>query len=196
MEQLLIEFAAWFVRRNGMQNEIIALDGKRVRGSNIHLLHVLATRCGIVLAQIDIDNKNNESIEISNVLDQLDITGAVVTAHTLNCQKPIAKKIREKGADYFLSLKGNQGSLFEEAQNYFVNKKPLDCVEEIDKAHGCLEIRRCWSTSDIEWLTEGHSEWRDLKSICCIERERHIKGNISQETAFYISSTEAMPGEH
>ena len=67
---------------------------------------MLATQCGIVLAQVDIDNKVNESTEIPDILDKLNIEGAVVTADALNCQKEIAKKIRGKRAHYFLSLKG------------------------------------------------------------------------------------------
>ena len=38
METFLIEFAAWF-QKKGPEEEIIALDGKRIKGSNIHLLH-------------------------------------------------------------------------------------------------------------------------------------------------------------
>jgi predicted transposase YbfD/YdcC len=195
MEQFLIEFTAWFQEKNG-EEEIIALDGKRIKGSTIHLLHALATRCGLVLAQMDVDNKNNESKEIPEMLEKLNIEGAVITADALNCQKKIAEKIREKEADYFLSLKRNQGSLFEDAQSYFLDRTKMDYFEDIDKGHGCLEVRRCWSTSQIEWLQKEHSDWTDLKSICYIERERHIKGMTSKESALYISNTEATASKH
>lgn len=55
---------------------------------------------------------------------------------------------------------------------------------------------QCWSTDKIDWLKEGHTAWKDLKSICCIERERHIKGEIQRETVFYISSTPACAKDH
>ena len=194
MEKFLIEFAAWFYTID--REEIIAIDGKKVRGSDIHLLHVLATKCGIVLAQIDINNKHNESTAIPDVLEMLNIEGAVLTADALNCQKPIAEKIRAKGSDYFLSLKGNQGTLFAEAKSYFIDRTKCDYAETISKEHGRLEIRKCWSTDDIAWLQEGHTGWKDLKSICCIERECHKKGVVSIETAFYISSTMAAASKH
>lgn len=124
------------------------------------------------------------------------ISSAVITADALNCQKTIAKKIIKKEADYFLALKGNQGTLFEDAKTYFINKEGLDFIEEINKEHGRLEIRRCWSTSNIDWLKEGHSDWVELKSICYIERERHIKDKISKEVALYISSTDAVAKNH
>lgn len=200
MERFLIDFAAWFQAKStsimDSKKEVIALDGKRIRGSGVHLLHALATQAGIVLCQVDIDNKNNESVKIPEILDELKISGAVVTADALNCQKTIAKKIIEKEADYFLALKGNQGTLFEDAKTYFINKEGLDFVEEINKEHGRIEIRRCWSTSNIDWLKEGHPDWAELKSICYIERERHIKDKISNEVALYISSTEAIAKNH
>lgn len=195
MEQFLIEFAAWFHKKD-LKEEIIALDGKRIKGSNIHLLHALATRCGIVLAQIDIDNKINKSKEIPAMLEKLNIESAIVTADALNCQKAIAEKIREKGAHYFLSLKGNQGTLFEDAQSYFLERSRMDFFEETNKEHGRFEVRRCWSTDNIEWLQREHSEWKDLKSICYIERERHIKGVTSKEFALYITSTEPVASKH
>lgn len=200
MERFLIDFAAWFQAKSSSitdpQREVIALDGKKIRGSGIHLLHALATQAGIVLCQVDIDNKNNESVKIPEILDTLEVSGAVVTADALNCQKAIAKKIVEKGADYFLALKGNQGTLFEDAKSYFVNKEGLDFIEDINKEHGRLEIRKCWSTSNIDWLKGGHCDWVGLKSICYIERERHIKDKISKEVALYISSTDAIAKNH
>lgn len=200
MEKFLIDFAAWFQTKltspASSEKEVIALDGKRIRGSDIHLLHALATQSGVVLCQVDIDNKNNESIKIPEVLEELEISDTVVTADALNCQKTIATKIIQKKADYFLSLKGNQGTLFEDAKTYFINKEGLDFIEEINKEHGRVEVRRCWSTSNINWLKEGHPDWVGLKSICYIERERHIKDKISKEIALYISSTDAIAKNH
>lgn len=154
MEKFLIEFAAWFYKNGG--KEIIALDGKRIRSSGVHLLHALATKCGIVLAQVDINNKTNESTAIPAVLELLNIEGAVVTTDALNCQKPIAEKIIDKGGDYFLALKGNQGTLFTEAKSYFIDRTKCDYSEDISKEHGRIEIRKCWSTDDIGWLVSGH----------------------------------------
>jgi predicted transposase YbfD/YdcC len=130
------------------------------------------------------------------MLEKLNIEGSVVTADALNCQKPIAEKIRDKGAHYFLALKRNQGTLFEDAQSYFLGREKLTCFEDIHKGHGRLEVRRCWSVDDIEWLKKEHFGWKDLKSICYIERERHIKGVVSKEIALYITSTEAIASKH
>ncbi len=195
MERLLIEFAGWF-REKGTEIEIIALDGKRVKGSQVHFLHALSTRSGMVLAQVDIDNKINESSAIPGVLEALNIEGAVVTADALNCQKAIVAKIRERGGDYFIALKGNQGTLFEEVRSSFLKRERCSAYEELDKGHGRVEARRCWSTDDIGWIKKNHPDWRDMRSISCIERERHLKGSVSREQVFYLSSTAAEPKKH
>ena len=42
-----------------------------------------------------------------------------MTIDAMGCQKSIALKIREKGADYILALKGNHGDLHEDVKTYF-----------------------------------------------------------------------------
>ncbi len=54
----------------------------------------------------------------------LDIKGATITIDAAGCQKSIAKDIREKGGNYMLALKGIQGNLNAEVENYF--KQPID----------------------------------------------------------------------
>jgi predicted transposase YbfD/YdcC len=139
----------------------------------------------------------NECPAIPSVLDELAIKGSVVTADALNCQKLIAEKIREKEADYFLAVKGNQGSLLDDIKGYFLNA-PKFCkfYEEADKGHGRVEHRTCWTTSDIKWLQQMHPEWKDLNSICMIESERFIRGKSEKQKRYYISSTQSDPKKH
>lgn len=196
MEKFLMDFTAWFTKHQSLQKEIVALDGKRIKGSKVHMLHVFATRLGIVLAQVNIENKINESIAVPEILEDLDIKGSVITTDALNYQKAIAEKARTKQADYFLALKENQGMLLEDVKSYFIDRKGLDYYEEADKGHSRVELRRCWSTDKIQWLKEGHSAWKDLKSVSCIERERQIRGDTQRETVFYISSTSASARNH
>jgi len=46
----------------------------------------------------------------------LELNGCIVTIDAMGCQKDIAKRIIEKGGEYILSLKGNQGNLFEDVK--------------------------------------------------------------------------------
>jgi predicted transposase YbfD/YdcC len=53
--------------------------------------------------------------------------------------------------------------------------------------HGKIEIRRYWTTSDIGWL-QGKENWKNLKTICMVERERDFGEKIEKEKSYYIGS--------
>ena len=58
-----------------------------------------------------VDDKTNKITAIPKLLDELDITGCVVTLDALNTQTEIAQQIVEAQADYILTVKENQGIL-------------------------------------------------------------------------------------
>ncbi len=116
----------------------------------------------------------------------------------MGTQKKIAEKIIDKGADYVLALKGNQGTLKEDVDLYFQDAvennftiAAFDYHKTVDKDHGRIEIREYWVTSDINWL-ESKKEWKGLRSICMVKSQRIIGELTTSETRLYISS---MPPE-
>lgn len=110
-----------------LQNEIISIDGKSLRGSHnkkreIKMLHVVsawASENKILLGQIKTDEKSNEITAIPELLDMISVQGSTVTIDAMGCQQEIAKKIIEKEANYVLSLKENQPTLYHDVQNIF-----------------------------------------------------------------------------
>ena len=52
-----------------------------------------------------------------------------------------------------------------------------------------LKIRRYWTTSDINWL-QGKESWRNLNTICMVQRERQFDEKTEKETNYYIGSIE------
>jgi predicted transposase YbfD/YdcC len=99
---------------------VIALDGKTVRGARArdgkapHLLAAMITGARTVLAQKDIDTKTNEITQVKPLLDDVDITGALVTADAMHVQKETARYlVEDKEADYlFTAVKDNQPGVF------------------------------------------------------------------------------------
>ena len=97
--------------------QVVAIDGKTLRGSHdagqspIHLVSAFASEAGMVLGQMKTDQKSNEITAIPELLEWLDLRGAIVTIDAMGCQKTIAEKIVCRGGDYLLALKGNQNSL-------------------------------------------------------------------------------------
>jgi predicted transposase YbfD/YdcC len=110
-----------------IDKEIIAIDGKTVRGSQdrinnksaIHIVSAWASENGLVLGQQVVDEKSNEITAIPELLKILEIKNCIVTIDAMGCQKEIAEKIIESGADYVLAIKGNKGEFYEDVKGYF-----------------------------------------------------------------------------
>ena len=188
-----------------MADKVVAIDGKTLRGSRdgeqlpIHLVSAFASEAGIVLGQIKTHEKSNEITAIPELLEWLDVRGAIVTIDAMGCQKAIAEKIVDKGGDYLLALKGNQSSLHDDVRLHFEapSLQALSLMEQaetLDKGHGRIEVRRCRVCTDIDWLKDRHPEWRNLNSIVAITSERHIGETVTQETRYFISSA-LIPAE-
>ena len=81
--------------------EIIAIDGKTLRGSYdsasdrkaIHMINAWACRNNIILGQFKTDEKSNEITAIPELLKVLDLKGNIVTIDAMGCQKKIAQQI-------------------------------------------------------------------------------------------------------
>lgn len=97
---------------------VIAIDGKTVRGardgdaSAPHLVAALAHGSGTVLGQVAVREKSNEIPAARHLLEILDLHGAVVTMDALHTQHATAAYVTESGADYVLTVKANQKSLY------------------------------------------------------------------------------------
>jgi len=204
-EALQRGFAAWAASLRVEAREVIAVDGKTLRGSKtspdgkgaLHLVSAYATEAGLVLAQRAVDGKSNEITAIPELLDMLNLKGAIVSIDAMGTQKEIARRIVDKGADYVLALKGNQTSLHEDAALFFVD--PICAAAcamsaETDAGHGRIEERSC-RVAKADWLAERHPDWKDLRSIAAVTARRIDKktGRESLETRYYITSLEPDP---
>ena len=105
----------------------LAVDGKCVRtasklnGESIQLFSALDTQTNIVCRQIKIPAKTNEIPALKDLLDGLDLRGALVSADAINTQKSTAHHLVEvKQADYLLVVKANQPKLFERLAELFM----------------------------------------------------------------------------
>lgn len=199
---------AWGASIN-LVGEQIAIDGKCLRGARLsenpmYLLSAFATNQGLVIGQQTIGAKTNEITAIPELIDKINIKGATVSVDAIGCQKKIAEKILQKEGHYFLALKENQPNLYKEVKSFFDEKiasysledRSLQHCETLEKGHGRIEVRRSYSSDDIELLKQNNPDWKSLTSICCIESERHIKGEMSSERRFFISSTESDAKQH
>lgn len=129
-------------------------------------------------------------------MKRLAIEGSIITIDALGTQKEIVTTICERSADYILSLKENQSSLYQDVKLFFNDKDKMviwDEFEETDAGQGRIEVRHCTVTSDITWLKEMHPDWKNLNSIAMVNSLRINKktNEQTQETRYYISSLPA-----
>lgn len=185
------------------KEKLRAIDGKYLRGASkehkIHLVSVWDSQRSLLLGQVKADEKSNEITAIPELLDTIDIKGATVTIDAAGCQTAIVEKIREGEGNYVLALKGNQGILRDEAENFFtqarmVNYEEADCktASSIEKGHGRIEEREVVVTNQLDWL-DCKSKWKDLTSLIEVTSRRTIKGKMTEEKRYYISNLELTP---
>jgi predicted transposase YbfD/YdcC len=180
---------------------VVAVDGKalqraltKARGARaLHLLHVWATRQQLLLGQKAVKGAPNEPVAIPEVLELLDLRGALVTTDANGCTTSVARAVRDGEADYALTLKGNRGPQHAFAKRQFLaaakeGLEGLPSYGEEDKAHGRLEVRRAWSLPADGM--PGEENWADVASITLLERERQQVGKRrrSVERTYILSS--------
>ena len=182
--------------------EVISIDGKTLRHSYdrenkkkaIHMISAWANAQKLVLGQRKVDDKSNEITAIPELIKVLELSGCIVTIDAMGTQKNIAQLIIEKGADYCLALKGNQGNIHEDVEQLFEYCRAqkwqnidYSFFQTTDKDHGRIEIRRYWTMGNVEYLLDS-DKWKGLKSIGMVESQRTIDGETTWEIRYYLNS--------
>ena len=183
------------------KHHIVNIDGKRLCNSGengsksiIHLVNAWSSSNQMILGQVKIEDKSNEITAIPTLLDLLELEGAIITIDAMGCQRAIAEKIVEKGADYILAVKDNQKFLHDDIKDAFAQTSQTASHRTEEKGHGRIEKRTCKVITDMVWITKLNN-WKNLRSIVSIETQRTIvqTGEIQTEQRFYISSLLSTP---
>jgi predicted transposase YbfD/YdcC len=111
------------------QRQVLALDGKTVRGAHIatstdtdagsggggyrqpHLVSVLDLASGVVLGQVTVAEKSSEIAAFTTLLDDLDLTDVLITADAVHTNRHHADYLHQRGGHYLLTAKLNQPTL-------------------------------------------------------------------------------------
>ena len=183
----------------------IAIDGKTLRSSGcdakglgtLHLVSAWATGAQLSLGQVAVQDKSNEITAIPELLELLNLKGALVTIDAMGTQKQIAKQIVEQGGDYVLTVKDNQPNLaadilssFTAAQEVDYEGYDHDCYETSERGHGREEKRSYTVLYDLDKI-RGRDEWERLTVIGLCYSERTVGGKTSDELRLFIGSRKA-----
>ncbi len=185
------------------------IDGKTMRGSYtkadksdmLHIVSAWASAQGITLGQIAVDSKSNEITAIPQLLEMLELHGAIVSIDAMGCQRDIAAKIVRGGGDYVLQVKGNQSSLQEAIEESFIEVDDLEKANSPtrqrttkEKSRGRQETRHYTIRPLPESMSAFGKKWSGLRSIGRVVREVQRDGKQTSETSYYITSLEAKVG--
>lgn len=190
-------FTDWINSLEGITKEqLVGIDGKTIRGakengkkSPVHMVSAWASDSELVLGQLKVSEKSNEITAIPELLKSLFLEDCMISIDAMGCQHAIADAIVDKGCNYLLAVKGNQGGLEENVIDSFRFFKPDSIDTDTDTGHGRIETRKCTIIKDLGHITQKE-KWPKLATLVRIESERYSKSTqkTESETRYYISS--------
>ncbi len=97
------ELGRWLQERGLSEGEVVAIDGKALRGIHgdqlpgVHLVAAYAHQAGVVVGQQAVGEKKNELDAVAGLLGQLDLQGRVVTGDAQFTQREVCQRVVAQG---------------------------------------------------------------------------------------------------
>jgi predicted transposase YbfD/YdcC len=201
----LEEMASRFLqsRPKAGRSAVIGMDGKTLRGTipsareaGLHLLAAYLPAEKLVLAQVEVGDKENEIVAAPRLLAGLDLANKVVVADAMHTQRQLSMQIYRAGGDYVWRVKENQPRLLWDLETMFAPQTPIrglgnppddfETVTQTGKGHGRIEERRLTVSS----LLKDYLDWPYLEQAFKLDRRFvYLKsGAIKEETMYGITS--------
>ena len=177
----------------------ISIDGKAIRsatdkinnGNIPYIVSAFIGELGLSIGEVKVEDKSNEITAIPDLLDLLEIEGAIITIDAIGTQEDIVNKIVEKGAHYVLPVKDKQRELrkqikskFDSYNNLYGN---LNIIHDktIEKDHGRIEEREYFLTYDVSSIKDKE-KWKTVKAIAYTKVIRTLKDETIITDNYYI----------
>jgi len=175
--------------------EWVAVEGKALRGSpGEQVLLARTPQSGRSLAQQRLAGpKSSEVTAVRTLLAQPQLAGRKLTLDAAQCNPTTTAQIHRAQGGYLVQVKANQPTLLAAVHAVAATAPPLGTRQEVDKAHGRLEVRHatCLSLADLPLAPRWqHSGLRDLVRV---ERttEQLKTAKRSQAVAYYVTNQDA-----
>ena len=181
----------------------IAIDGKTLRGSHdraaglgpLHRVSAWASEHGLALGQVATEEKSNEITAIPELIDQIDVKGAIVTIDAMGCQKNIAEKIVTEKGDYVLAVKENQPKRYQAIQAVFNGHLENDLQHVPHRRHETHETGHGRTDERYDYLAKLpldfplKKEWPSIKAIgMAVRITEKSDGTTSDDVRYFIVS--------
>ena len=176
-----------------------ALDGKEVRGSQVHgqpltLVSLVQHGTGITLAQVETDVKSNEIPAAAQLLAGRDLTNTVTTMDALHTQRDLAQQILDQQGHYLMIVKENQPTLYQSIALLFEQPPWLKQEQAgqyqvhagTNKGHGRREKRRVESSTALNPYVDWPGVGQVMRRQC--ERISMKTGAVTRKIRYGITS--------
>jgi len=202
-ERFRIAFSRWMYKilNGNIKGKTVSIDGKTICGTDkltsdgsvLHIASAIVSELNLVIGSQECGTKTGEITAFRELVEMLDVTGAVVVADALHCNPKSAKTVIEANADYLFVVKDNQESLKADIELYIGSEDvPSHRTRELNG--GRIETRTAYACCDVDWIDQK-DKWKNLSSIGAIHREFEKDGKKSSEWHYYISSAALSPKE-
>jgi len=181
----------------------VAVDGKTLRRSHdskkglgpLHMVSAWSSTHGLSLGQVATDEKSNEITAIPELIDRIDVRGAMVTIDAMGCQKEIAQRIVQAKGDYVLAVKDNQPKLHEAIKDFFSDERQRQLAklphrqhETSETSHGRKE-HRCYVLAKIPKQFPLRDQWPKAAAMgMAVRVTEHADGSTTGDTRYFLCS--------
>ena len=177
-------------------------SGRKTLSGTYYIMNLWDCENRLCIGQELIPKKRNEIKVLPEMLEGMDLKGAVLTADAMNTQRATAESICSMGADYCLAVKENQPSLYENLMYLFAAGADASHLrvwrDDITCAHGRIE-QRITEVLPAKFLKRGLlAQWPGLASGCIVRTTTKVEvkttAETSQEVRYFISSLPFVEG--
>jgi predicted transposase YbfD/YdcC len=189
------------------QGIVLSIDGKSMRGTipygeqrGVHLLAVYEPGQGLVLAQAEVDQKENEIVIAPKIISQLVLAGAIIVADAMHTQRAFSNQVVEAGADFVWTVKDNQSRTRWAIEKLFVHEvcnlqkgaalsKEVDMAVKVNKQCGRVEQRTILTSTQLN----DYLDWPHVAQVFRIERVVYHAHHLGKTRQIIYGLTSLSP---
>ena len=194
------------------KRDVIAADGQNIRATRqtkkgndarkstgYDLFSLYSTKYGLTIPQRAVDKKNHEAQAILEIIETLNLRNCILTQDAINTRASTLDAVIKAYADFLVSLKANQGELFQEIEDTFSYLDLDKFKEEVLSSsrtstdHGRIETKEISILNAEDVLnTDLKRKWPHVHSVIRVRTSRIYKSSGVQtedrEDKFFVSS--------
>jgi len=186
---------------SAVAGKTVAFDGKTINstrkltedGGILNIVSAYVAEMKMTIGSHECMSKQGERAALRELIEMLELSGSIVVADALHCNKPTIESIINANADYLLVAKNNTPALKQGIEDCLdANPASFASTKEING--GRIETRTAYTSTELLQLSDCKN-WPNIATVGAIHRQfENIKhGTKSEDLHYYISSATLSP---